>query len=611
MKRALAITLLCIMTCATALLPARASIIDRIDTGGKLDPLLTEKFELMDDTETVPIYVWLRDVDSDAVMKSFKQTHLKEYVAYTNATKSTDEILHYNADMKYKDGESTLRGNDSPEEVKLLQDAIELKRAEYRTAYQIQNNSILNKHVKTKDSITFVSSYAPMAIIDANKATIKSFMHDDDVVWMELFMDVELTPQLGLANSITRTDYVRDTYGNKGAGVKIGMLESYVPSKSDEDLSGASITTNTTHGNSEPANLRHATAVAKILVGASNGIVPDAQLYCACQHNYVTYYNSMEWLISQGVNIINLSIGTNEFQGTYNILERWTDHIAVQHNVHVVAAAGNSADYVETPGMSYNVITVGGYDDNDYGFSNQKQHTLYEIGDNQGTSYKEDDSSDRPEKPNLVAAAVGVNGSTGTSFATPQVTGVIAQMCGYNTSLKTKQSIVGAIMAASSAIKVEGLSDTGLQGDTFISSRRIESNPQISEKEGAGKLDARWARGIVSRGNFFVVNTASFPYMTTISIDATENSLTRVAIFYLKRNTVSSHTSGTTSVERNIPDLNLIVFSPTISHMGASTTQYSNFEIVQFVPEESGEYIIRINAAETVTDTQYIGVAIW
>lgn len=117
--------------------------------------------------------------------------------------------------------------------------------------------------------------------------------------------------------------------------------------------------------------------------------------------------------------------------------------------MHYVNAAGNNAGFIYSPGMAYNAITVGGLNDN--GVDAVQSFTLYS-----NTSYEEcSPIYYRPEKPNLVAPAVDIWGTLGTSYAAPQVTGTIAQLCSYNSTLKTKQTAMGAILAASSAEKVE------------------------------------------------------------------------------------------------------------------------------------------------------------
>ena len=68
--------------------------------------------------------------------------------------------------------------------------------------------------------------------------------------------------------------------------------------------------------------------------------------------------------------------------------------------------------------------------------------------------------------------------------------GIIAQLCCWDVNLKFRQSVVGAVLAASAAEKVDAVGN-GYKGDSFVSS--IAGSAQISHKEGTGIVDARWA----------------------------------------------------------------------------------------------------------------------
>lgn len=343
------------------------------------------------------------------------------------------------------------------------------------------------------------------------------------------------------------------------------------------------------------------------MVGDDNGLAPDAQLFSTGYSDTATLYTGIDWLIGQGVNVINMSAGA-DFGGAYDARSRWVDHIAVNDDVHFVGAAGNSGPdgYVVSPSMAYNAITVGGFDDR-----NSEYHDAH-IWPNPAFPSFEETGSTRPEKPNLVAPAKNIwaisGFESGTSWAAPQVTGTIAQICSYDTALKTKQSAMGAIFAASSARKVQDVTGYGTTGGDFATVYRIEGNAQISEREGAGKLDSRWARGIAYFDHYwsYTIATGSFPYSKTVYINSSTNSYIRVAIFWLRRinesyNEISQFTN-----------LNLTVLNPSGVSVGSSTTTYGNFEIVQFHPTVSGTYTIRITKSGTNNSTQeHVGIAVW
>lgn len=484
--------------------------------------------------------------------------------------------------------------------------------------YTRLNNGFLAKHSITDP--LFVSKYAPLLILSVTKEELYILEKDDMVFSLDLFVNLKAESELVIANKMSKAEVVRDSYGNKGAGVKIGQIEDGVPSITGSELANASITCYSTCC----GNTFHATCVAKILVGQTNGVAPQADLYCTDYCDSLSFYPGVEWLLSQGVNIINMSAQLLDPQGNdhlspegkYETGCKWVDHIAIEHDVHFVKSAGNrgltpegsDGDCLITcPGMAYNVITVGGFDDwNDENAVNDCMSS--------STSYEESLGSHRAEKPNMVAAESIEGFGAGTSFAAPQVAGVIAQLCSYESSLKTKQSIMGAILAAGSTIKVTGINH-GSKNGRFNTSDTFTINPQISDKEGAGKLNAKDARTVVKNGKYWkkTINADSFPYTQNVYISSANNTLIRVAVFWLKRNSLSSSDHTNTSMtEPPFSNLDLKVYAPDGSLIDTSETDWSSFEIVQFKPTQTGYYQIVISKTGTNSSTkEYVGIAVW
>lgn len=560
------------------------------------------------DFESAYITIFINDLDHDYVMNEFRCLYPEDYQLYNKAENDNEyssDII--NADIKLKDYlNSNYHENQNDE---MLQLAIEHKRAVYRNEYSQHNISFLDEFPQVK--ALFVSEYAPFIIAEADRDDIVQMGRCDCVVSIDAFTNEKSEMEdLGLANSITRADYVRDTYGNDGSGVKIGIVEANgVPNVSDSYLTSANIIKRS----GDTTTDTHATKVARILVGTdingnNDGLAPAATLYCCIGNNDSSFYSGIEWLVSCGVNVINASLGWSSTAGQYDTRAKWIDHIAVQHDVHFVKSAGNNGGLITSPGMAYNAITVGGINPNN-------STTISDFEFCTFSSYQESGTI-RAEKPNLVAPCTGFWGSDGTSFAAPQVTGTIAQLCSYKNTLKTKQAAMGAILAASAANKVECVGN-GEKGDVFAntpSNLISSSNLQISNKVGAGILDSRWARGIAYYGHYwsYTIAESSFPYTKTVTINASGNSLTRVAIFWLKRNSISgTHASSTSGTFFPYTNLNLEIFDPDGHSVGKSQLLYSNFEIVQFVPTKTGTYQIKITCPSTCNDKEHVGIAVW
>lgn len=136
-----------------------------------------------------------------------------------------------------------------------------------------------------------------------------------------------------------------------GKGIRIGLLDTEV-SKQHPALKSQNIISHSilSHG-IKKAKADHGTAIATLLVGDHNsksfsGMLPSAKLFNAAifrqrdKHNIDTtaewIVNGLDWLVSQKVQVINLSIG-----GPRNLLVDVAIQRIIQSGVPVVAAAGN------------------------------------------------------------------------------------------------------------------------------------------------------------------------------------------------------------------------------------------------------------------------------
>lgn len=568
-------------------------------------------------------FVTMNDVDHAKVMKTFMTEYPAEFEAYTQA--------------KFDVAASS--GIEITDE--LVQSAVERKREIYREYYTAANQAVISACVASKN-VTFVSAYSPIAIVEVNRTEALQLAKNSNVLKMEalpegnsipraidinnfVFYFKDAVDELAIANDFLNIKEIRDDYFLTGSGVKVGMFESGgVPDVTSPYLTDTTIFTRP--GDTQTSE--HATFIAVEIAGRSGstkyGAAPDAHLYCSAFRNWNEVFEAVEWLINQGVNIINFSLAFNA-DGNYSMYDIWFDHIAVMHDIHIVSSAGNLlptcvdnqySPNIQSPGMAYNVITVGGY--------NMERSTDdpddINLSLSVGSCHQEapaSASSPRAEKPNLVANFYfhrprdtdeiphqPAGGLWGTSFAAPQVAGVIAQLCSYNWQLKFKQTAVGAILMASAAEKVDGS-----LGGSFDISVRVEGNEQVSDKEGAGVLNALYAYNIVANGNYWspTVYAASFPYTKTVTVQSNNTYICRIAIFWLSRVSVSNHTSGANSVTP-MANLDLTVKTPSGYEFEPSCLTYANFEIIQFEPTETGTYQIIISGSST--EKEYIGIAL-
>lgn len=268
--------------------------------------------------------------------------------------------------------------------------------------------------------------------------------------------------------------------------------------------------------------------------------------------------------------------------------------------------------YAKSPAMAYNAITVGGYDDKNT--VSNTDDTMYALN-----AYHERVNTNRAEKPNIIAPANNISSSGysnhGTSFATPQVAGVVAEICSSNSTLKVKQTAVCAIIMAGAGRKIN-CTNKGQIGQNF-SLYSISGSSQISDQEGAGKLDAVWSQNIVKKGDFYSYSTSttSLPITKNLTISSANNSVVRVVIFW-NRNMWQARKNQDLAedwsvTDNGMPNLNLMVLDSSGNVIASSTTLYSNYEIVQFKTNSSGEYRIKIgNVTPQYTNVTNIGMAV-
>ena len=619
-------------------------------TVGKFSETLSAKLAAATKDEKISAYVFFKD-ESTSVLTTMKNTHAELFATYTAAkgvTPAAEEKMATATDSQRL---------EAVDDVK-LQQAIEVKRQLYKNHYTTANSAVLEKHCEEAD-ILFVSSYAPMAIVTGTARELKALALDASVTRIDLFentplydtplsnrsaLDEEL-PIVDLENDNdnrnknSRANYVRDTLGYSGQGVKIGQLETAIPDVYNTELGLLDIYVNTEFGgyNNDRYWLNHATRVAAIMIG-TYGVAPSATLYSASTHMALQQYPAVEWLVSQGVNVINMS-ANDSGNHLYDTFCAYIDHLAVQHDVHFVTSSGNTpydndnSYHVTNPAMAYNAITVGAYDDMGTVPENDSQiydTQIYDILAPYSRFEDVQDGSDpsRVYKPNLVAMGSNILEDSGTSYAAPQVTGVIAQLCSYDPSLKTKQTSMGAILMASCGRKLafevqagtEIISSGSFKGGDFTEAASIEgTDNQISDKQGAGKLDAYWAYTIVRDGRYWslTLDSTVTEYTKNVYITSGSNVLTRVGIFWLKRNFVFNEIEpGQLSepyvTQHALADWDLKIYDPDGEVIESSVSSYNNYEIVQFAPSKSGTY--RITLTRYTSDYEQptnMGIAVW
>jgi subtilisin family serine protease len=300
--------------------------------------------------------------------------------------------------------------------------------------------------------------------------------------------------------------------------------------------------------------------------------------------------------------VINLSWGGRHQNDHLNPLvpgmnDRFYDNMVINRNITIVKSAGNRAcgrdGNVTSPGLAYNIITVGNFDD---------RNTVRWDDDvmNPCSSWRDPESwrKDR-EKPEVAAPGTNINTTTilppwtgnagsGTSFAAPMVTGVAALLIQRNSDLAVWPEAIKAIIMATAVNNIEG--------------RR-----RLSEYDGAGGIVANRADDVV-RGVSGTWGGRSYSCGTVDPLD--------VATMYLyggmrTRAVIAWNTDPSYQHYANQPsaDLDLQIVSPSGGVVASSHSWDNTYEIVDFTPSISGNYKLRVKRFRCDLSPRWLGWA--
>jgi subtilisin family serine protease len=253
---------------------------------------------------------------------------------------------------------------------------------------------------------------------------------------------------------------------------------------------------------------------------------------------------------------------------------RWRTIVKSAGNRNCSIAGTPDAD-VTSPGLAYNVVTVGGLDDQ--GTAQWSDDTMYACSSFGDPTSRNGDR----EKPELVAPGANIEMvdpgpanlfvDSGTSFAAPHVTGVTALLIQQNSRLTVWPEILRAVLMASATHNIEG-------------------STRLSDQDGAGGVAANRASGIV--GNPPAWDGVGFACSTPHTLDLTTRAMGRrthhrVAISWTTDPAFADYT------QRPSADIDLQVVD-SLGRVVASSSSWDNTtEIVEFDSWSADTYTVR------------------
>jgi len=434
-------------------------------------------------------------------------------------------------------------------------------------------------------AVTHVDTITPVVFVRADALTIRALAMRDDVdrayassqQWETEGEPIELdaagVPILNdWASKTARTDVVHRR-GITGAGVKVLV----------NDVGGVAGTNPylppIVYGNTGSIQA-HATAVAGIIAsdhvphtGAAPGL---AQLYSYYGASDTTAQAAWAWGMGQGISYGNCS-WWNGMKGQIQFLDRYFDYIIRNFAVMLFKSSGNqggSDGKITTPGCGYNMIASGNSED---------KNTWDWSGDTMSSSSSWVNPIEGHDKPEVTASGttitttttsspwIGAQG-TGTSYASPITCGVAALLAETNPALLLKPEVVRSLLMAGAFHNIEGAA-------------------VLSDRDGAGHVDAAASQLATADGQFVsdTLTSASFSPSGTyeVQVSLIRNDETRICASWFSL----ANSSYATDVLQM--DLDMTVWFGA-SLVASSTSATNPFEIVQFVPPQTGVYTVRM-----------------
>lgn len=555
---------------------------------GKLSPELYDRLQKMGPDEKVHVWIWLSGIDHNKVISRVMSRYpeVDGRIRVINLRPAPfDENWNYDEDLEYL-------------AEKIYKEILD----ELEKEYGYIQEQMIDELNKNGFKVSYKTKYAPIVFAELPKWFVIGLSRHENISEISSVRTME--PELNSAAHTVRANVVWDR-GIYGRGPKIAVVEGGGISDQNIYLAIPSYF--------DSANKRisdHATAVAGVIASTHStyrGIAYRAYgLLSANAENYddQNIISATEWALSNGANIINNSWG---FDTDLQIVsrDRYMDHLVWWHRATVIKSAGNNAPpygtktgNVTSPGLGYNVITVGSIDDKDTGSDWSDDIMAPNSSYNDPISPKGD-----REKPEVVAVGSRMYSTTtsspwvgyfnsvgGTSFAAPAVAGEVALLMSASPSLRTLPEAVKAIIMASAG-------------------RNIEGDRRLSEKDGVGAIICSVADDIRRNGQWKWENLVLGNFPRIHSFTVPRSGLVRVVIVW------SSHPPDVHPPPSNPPyewlesDLNLEVSGPNIPTVRSES--YDNpYEIVEFTAPTAGvTYTIKITQRRFVGSYEHVGLA--
>ncbi len=479
-------------------------------TENKMDSMLIDALNAATDDEMIPVSIWFKDINKSELAANT----VEDIDALID-----DERLPLEATNTIDLNTALIDTADLELTIQEIQELIVAERENAQLIYSEYNTEMIENITASEIycDVIYLGSFAPNIVVSVKKSDVYDLASFDSVECLYYYEEELLDDSLDsntystvAGNSELTFDDCLDAIGAydslTGDGVKIGSIDSWLPSRVRKPLKNKEDVL-ITDPSAPIGTDNHPSITASQLIGsysddATNfvGMVPEATLYCTSYSDTYSWKAGLEWLISNGVNVINISNSlTNYRYTTINDVSKWIDHVSNQHNVTVVVASGylQELDTDEANGMlnisplaySKNAIVVGAID---LGVDSNGSYVFSKYSGDIESAY----SSSGLYFPHVVApgnpfAIPGLTGNTsasqetGNSFSAPFVVGSIAELIEAHPGIATNPTLIKSLVMAGA---------NGEKSRTSIDT----SGTDMDREYGAGVVNVSRTRSCIS-----------------------------------------------------------------------------------------------------------------
>ena len=557
---------------------------------GKLQPSLYERLQTLKSNEAVPVAVWMAAGPGQTLAEQ-------------------QEAAFATLAAKYPEAKAALERSGKPMDVddpelaqRIEAEYVALLNAETR----VRTQPLVTELERSGFTVIAYEGLPSFTAVLPQREILK-LAHRADVSSIYL---VEAKKQLEM-DSAAPTVLAPPVWGRgyDGSGVTIAILDI------------GNVDPNNTFLNLSPTSrpgvmgiFNHATetaSAASSFHGTYRGIAYGATVLSVGEDGtQADEISALQWAFDQGARILNNS-GGFEVDANVNWTDRAFDYWTRQRFLLVVKSSGNTSGHITSPGKAWNLITVGGIEDNNTaGWSDDQMWT--------NSAYTNPVSlhNDR-EKPEVVAVGADVtvlaNNNAfhtvwGTSIAAPQVAGLAALLIDRNSSLSTWPEASRAIIMASATHNIEGPSII-VRGEGDLRDGAGAINADLADTVAQLRADTSTTCQVLCWWGHSIDNS-SFPIGTNLerTFYAKEGDWIRVAIAWWAH----ADTPGNNySFDRLDTDLDLRIKDPNNQYISnvSSLSWDNNYEMVEFVAPQTGEYKIAVRKVRADEPANYIGIA--